>query len=163
MSKKTIDDLLNSASGFDVYPVVKLRPLLSPPRGNAKEAPDPILWTLFCPNHGKIEVISDQLTRFPTVITCNGRPVVVTQGTAIFIGQHLMAPSRRERLLQVLQGLYGDDVLLGNHRRWIENPGVRSSWTPISQETLDELRGADAFGRAKALPAPCMARDLEPV
>jgi hypothetical protein len=163
MNTKTPQQLLDDASPYDVLPVSKLRMILSPPRiGN--DLADPTLYAVYCPNHNKIEVIEDQLDKFPALIRCNGHPFVVTLGQGIFVGSHLLVPSARPRLLTVLQGIYGDDALLGNNRRWVEHPGVKRTWQPISPETLAELRGADAFGRAKAPPVshdvPCKA--LEP-
>jgi hypothetical protein len=92
MSKK-IDKLLNQADAFDVYPVVKLRPLLSPPR-SPNDPADPMLWAFYCPNHRRVCVVDDQLSKFPTLIRCNARPVVVELGCAIFVGQHSAGPGQ---------------------------------------------------------------------
>ena len=144
MSKK-IEKLLNQADAYDVYPTVKLRPLLSPPR-SPNDPTDPTLWAFYCPNHLRVCVIEDDRTKFPTVIRCNGRPVVVELGRAILIGQHLFAKDKRDRLLLVLQSMFGDDTMLGAGRNWIATAGVASSWSP-RDETKAAFRTAGAVGR----------------
>lgn len=164
MNAKTPQELLNDASPYDLLPVIKLRSLVTPSHGNERESPTPELYAVLCPNHNKIEVLEESFTKFPALIRCNGHPFVVTLGQAIYVGPHLLKPDKRERLLTVLQGIYGSDALLGNTRRWIEHPGVRRTWQPISQETIDELRDVNAWARGKAPPAPtpqCMASDLD--
>src|SRR5262245_29651850 len=144
--------LLNKASGWDAYPVVKLRPLLTPPR-TAVAQPDPELFVMWCPNHRKLEIVDDQFSKFPAVALCNGQPTVVVLGQGIFVGQHLLVPAKRERLLQVLTSIYGADFAAGANRRWVESPGIRSTWQPASQQTLDQFRDVGLFGRRKA-PVP---------
>ena len=126
MSKK-IEKLLSQADAYDVYPTVKLRPLLSPPRSPTDLA-EPTLWAFYCPNDRRVCVIEDDLTKFPTVIRCNGRPVVAELGRAIFVGCHLFKPEKRDRLLVVLQSMFGDDKMMGNSRSWIATAGIRSNW-----------------------------------
>ena len=83
------------------------------------------------------------------MVQCAGRPVILTLGRAVFVGAHLLVPSKRDRLLQVLQQTYGDDVLVGSKRAWVETPGVPTDWRP-SQQTNDLFRDAGLFGRSRA-------------
>src|SRR5262245_66488230 len=102
---KAIDDLLDKASSYDVLPVMRLRPLLTPPR-NGNALTDPLMWAVMCPNHGKIEVIEDVFDKFPALYRCNGHPFVVVGGQGIFVGSHLLVPAKRARLVTVLRGIY---------------------------------------------------------
>src|SRR5262245_40223815 len=141
---------------------MRLRPLLTPPR-NGSALTDPLTCAVMCPNHGKVKVIEDPFDKFPALIRCSGRPFVVVGGQGIFVGPHLLARAKRPRLVTVLRCIYGDDALLGNHRLWVQNPGVKRMWQPVSSEARAELRDASAFGRAKAPPVAHMAREPEPV
>jgi hypothetical protein len=146
-----LERIIETDTGFDVFPIVKARPLLTPPR--TKQPDDLPMWAFWCPNHKRIEVLTEEITIWPALVRCNGRPVILTLGRAIFVGGHLLVPSKRERLLAVLQNVYGEDVKLGSKRAWIDVAGVPSNWEPISKDTLTEFRRGNLFGRAKA-PAP---------
>jgi hypothetical protein len=76
--------------------------------------------------------------------------VILTLGRAIFVGLHLLVPAKRDRLLQVLQQTYGDDILMGSKRAWVETSGVRTDWQPASQQTRELFRDARLFGRSRA-------------
>lgn len=94
----------------------------------------------------------DAITRFPAIIRHNGSVLVGHLGQAIFVGGHLLAAARRERLVQVLGGIHGQDLLFGGQRRWIDSAGVRTDWRP-SQQTKDDFRAVGLFGRSKP-PVP---------
>jgi len=134
--------------GYDVLPIVRARPLLMPPR--TVQPADPPMFCYWCPHHRRVEVLAEEITHWPAMAMCGGKPVILTLGRAIFVGGHLMLPSKRERLLAVLQNVYGEDVLRGSRRAWIDVAGVPSSWEPVSQDTLDEFRRGGLFGRARA-------------
>ena len=133
---------------YDVLPVLRARPLLTPPR--TAQPADPPMFCYWCPHHRRIEVLTEEITHWPAMARCSDRPVILTLGRAIFVGNHLLVPSKRERLLAVLQNVYREDVLRGSSRAWIDLAGVPSSWEPVSQDTLDEFRRGGLFGRARA-------------
>jgi hypothetical protein len=105
-----------------------------------------------------VEILTEEITLWPAVVQCAGRPVILTLGRAVFVGAHLLVPSKRDRLLAVLQDVYGEDVLVGSARAWVETAGVRTDWRP-SQQTKDEFRAVGLFGRARAPASPI---SLEP-
>jgi hypothetical protein len=137
---------------FDAYPVVRLRPILSPPRGGADNEPDPELFAFYDPTARRVAVLDDAITRFPAIIRHNGSVLAGQLGQAIFVGAHLLAPAKRGRLIQVLEGIHGQDLLVGANRRWVESAGVRTDWRP-SQQTKDEFRSVGLFARSQA-PMP---------
>jgi hypothetical protein len=138
-------------TGYDIFPIVKARPLLTPPRTGQPD--DPPTWSFWCPHHKRVEVLAEEITIWPAMVRCAGRPVILTLGRAVFVGAHLLVPSRRDRLLAVLQSVYGDDVLVGSGRAWIETAGIRTDWRP-SQQTNDLFRNAGLFGRGRAPVSP---------
>jgi hypothetical protein len=107
------------------------------------------MWCFWCPHHKRVEILTEEITFWPAMVQCAGRPVILTLGRAVFVGAHLLVPSKRDRLLQVLQQTYGDDVLVGSKRAWVETPGVPTDWRP-SQQTNDLFRDAGLFGRSRA-------------
>jgi hypothetical protein len=140
-------------AGFDLYPIVKARPLLTPPR--MSQPADPPMFAYWCPHHRCIEILTEEITRWPAMVMCAGKPVILALGRAIFVGSHLLVPSKRDRLLAVLQNVYGQDVMLGSKRAWIDVAGVSSTWEPAGKETLAEFRRSNLFGRGKAtVPGP---------
>jgi hypothetical protein len=152
---------------FDLYPVVRLRPILTPPRtsfavtrsGTGDTIPDPELWTYYDPIAKRVVVTDDSFTHFPALIERGAGSVIVGRlGAAVFIGPHLLAPARRDRLVRVLNDLFASDVLLSN-RQWIQSMGVPRQHA--SRETLDELRDAGARGRGKAPVQRSASRELE--
>jgi hypothetical protein len=136
---------------YDLLPIVKARPLLTPPR--TRQPNDPPMYALWCPHHRRVEVLSEEITHWPAMVQCGGMPVILTLGRAIFVGTQLLFPAKRDRLLQVLQQTYGDDVLVGSRRAWVETPGVSSDWQPASVETRELFKSAGLFGRSKP-PVP---------
>jgi hypothetical protein len=143
--------IMTNQDEFDAFPVVRLRAILSPPRTGA-QPPDPDLWAFYDPVARRVVVLDDAITRFPAIIRHNGSVLVGQLGQAIFVGVHLLAPPRRERLIQVLEGVHGQDLLVGANRRWVESAGVRTDWRP-SQQTKDAFREVGLFGRSKP-PVP---------
>ena len=124
MSKLT--RIIEHDTGYDVLPISFARPLITPPRRD-NDPIDPPRWAYFCANHRRIEVLEEEITLWPAMARCGGRPVILEKGAAIFIGPHLWKPEKRDRLLVVLQGVFGDDVLTGSSRRWIATAGVASN------------------------------------
>jgi hypothetical protein len=157
-----IERFAETATGFDVFPIVKARPLITPPRTGQPD--DPPMYAFWCPHRKRVEILVEEITIWPAMVRCAGRPVILTLGRAVFVGAHLLVRSKRDRLLQVLQQTYGDDVLVGSRRAWIETAGVRTDWRPASQQTKNLFRDAGLFGRSRApaKPTPTTMDQLEP-
>lgn len=114
---------------IDVVPVAFARPIITPPR-SFNDPADPPLFAYRCPYSGGIKLIDEALTIWPHATDCNGMPVVLRLGQAIFIGKHLLSPEKVERLKAVLGKAYEDDHTLGYASRWHDSGAVTSAWQP---------------------------------
>lgn len=116
----------------DVVPVVKLRPVLTPPRSFNDTMGDPI-FAYWNPYIARVELLAEDLTLFPFARQTKDGPLIFELGSAMFVGRHLVVgyPDKLpERLRRVLYVCYGQDLDMGLVSHWIATRGVATSAEP---------------------------------
>jgi hypothetical protein len=117
----TIQTNIANSLTTEILPVVLARPVLSPPRHGAIDAP---LFVHLCPWCNQVHLITEELTLFPFVTECKQRLVVVKLGMAVFVGEQLLKPDKQSRLVHVLDHLYREEMKAGHKSRWVEVPRI---------------------------------------
>jgi hypothetical protein len=126
---------------LDVVPVMKARPVLTPPR-SPTDPPDLPLFCYWNPFTKQIELVTELLTIFPHTVWTKDGALIISLGSAVFVGRHLFKgyPNELpERLRLVLGRVYENDKAFGLGSRWVDVTGVSSAWQPPKPEKTPRL------------------------